>query len=286
MKISKSRGGGPMAPMQMIERYSADAVRYAAASVGLGKDTVISEEKIQSGARLVTKLWNVANFSQRFIEEYDPPAERPALSVADRWILSALQGLVRRMTEQFHAYDYAAAKNEAEQFFWRTLADNYLEMAKRRLYDSSTEGHAAARYTLHHALLTMVKLFAPFLPYVTEEIYQGLFATAEGTTSIHNARWPVVDSALVDERAEGAGEALVEIATAVRRYKSDHNLPMSTELEQLHTATEDGLLMEALRAAEDDLRSVTRAKQVEVGDRLPSDLEPVNAGGRITVALR
>ena len=127
-----------MPPQEMIERYSADAVRYWAASTGPGKDAIISEEKIQLGARLVTKLWNVARFSERFLENYRPPQLLPnQLSTADRWILSRMQTLIRRVTSLLESYDYAAAKNEIEIFFWGDLTDNYLEMSKQRLYNGS-----------------------------------------------------------------------------------------------------------------------------------------------------
>ena len=211
-KISKSRGGGPMPPMEMLEQYSADAVRYWTSSTGFGKDSVISEEKIQTGAKLVTKLWNVARFAERFIangrgeaarEEpstakiMDPPTVlssedaggaasplRLPLSPADRWILARLQTLIRRVTDLFRGYDYAAAKSEIETFFWRDLADNYLEMAKLRLYNADM----GASFTLDYVLLTTLKLFAPFLPHVTEEIYQHLFAERDGAVSIHLAQ--------------------------------------------------------------------------------------------------
>jgi valyl-tRNA synthetase len=137
-KISKSRGGGPMSPMEMIELYSADAVRYWAASTGPGKDAIISEEKIQMGSKLVIKLWNVARFSQRFLTAYAPAGpvgdKMPNLSPADGWILARTQRLVRRVTDLFQRYEYSAAKSETEIFFWHDLADNYLEMAKVRLY--------------------------------------------------------------------------------------------------------------------------------------------------------
>jgi len=132
-KISKSRGGGPVAPLALIKRYSADAVRYWAASTGFGKDAVINEEKVQAGARLVTKLWNVARFCERFIQTDPLPEAIPPLTPADHWILARLQALIKTVTGQFKDYDYAAAKNELEAFFWRDLADNYLEMAKQRL---------------------------------------------------------------------------------------------------------------------------------------------------------
>jgi valyl-tRNA synthetase len=281
-KISKSRGGGPMPPLEMIERYSADAVRYWAASTGLGKDSVISEEKVQAGAKLVTKLWNVARFSQRFVAEFCPPEEIPSLDLSDRWILSRTQRLVRQVTDYFHNYDFAAAKSETEGFFWKVLADNYLEMCKLRLYEEGSEG---ARYTLHAVLLTTLKLLAPFLPHVTEEIYRELFAAVEGTDSIHKARWPLADESLVDTAAEDAGDAVVNIATAVRRYKTKHQLHMGAELERLQIATRDAALGKELREANADIRSITRAKQVEVREHLDDDLEIIGDTGTVAVAL-
>jgi valyl-tRNA synthetase len=283
-KISKSRGGGPMPPLEMIERYSADAIRYWAASTGLGKDAIISEEKVQAGARLLNKLWNVARFSQRFVVGYRVSIQHPALGVSDRWVLSRTQRLVRRVTELFYDYDYAAAKSETEGFFWQVLADNYLEMCKLPLYEEHGEG---ARYTLYAVLLTVLQLFAPFLPHVTEEIYQGLFATGDGAGSIHKAGWPVADEALIDANAEAAGDAIVDVATAVRRYKTEHQLFMGAELERLRVAVRDLNLKAALRGASADIRSITRAKQVEVCEW--SDLDDVlkimNDRGTIAVAI-
>lgn len=284
-KISKSRGGGPMSPMGMIEKYSADAVRYWAASTGPGKDATISEEKIALGNKLVTKLWNVAKFSQRFLENYQAPAGLPGFTPTDRWILSRSQRLIRRATELLRNYDYAAAKSETESFFWRDLADNYLEMSKERLYDESNQMREGARYTLHHALLTTIKLFAPFLPYITEEIYQALFVPIEGGSSIHTARWPIVDESLVSEAAEAAGEALIEIATAVRRYKSESNISLGTELQRLQLATTESEIAHMLQEARPDIMSVTRARQIELSENLDANLEIVKPEGNIRVAL-
>ena len=284
-KISKSRGGGPMPPMQMIEKYSADAVRYWAASIGLGKDTIISEEKIALGSKLVTKLWNVAKFSQRFLENYQPPAELPGFTPTDRWMLSRTQRLIQRATELFRSYDYAAAKSETESFFWRDLADNYLEMAKERLYDETNEMRDGARYTLYHVLLTIIKLFAPILPYITEQIYLSLFATSKGEDSLHNSRWPIASEALLSDTADAAGEALIEVATVVRRYKSESNISLGAELKRLQLATTESATAGILQEARDDIMSVTRARQIEVTESLDSDLETIKAEGAIKVAL-
>lgn len=284
-KISKSRGGGPMSPMEMIGRYSADAVRYWAASTGLGKDSVISEEKIQIGGKLVNKLWNVAAFSQRFLDGQAPASAAPeGLTAADLWILSRTHRLVKRCTEAFGVYDYAAAKAEVEAYFWRDLADNYLELAKHRLYDAEGAHHAAARWTLSHVLLATLKLFAPFLPFVTEAAYRGLFATGE-TDSIHRSTWPAVEAERIDDGAEALGERVIEIATAVRRYKSERQLALGTELRELQVATPDTALAEGLRTSLLDLKSATRAAELSVVESVDPSFETVSDVADVVVAI-
>jgi valyl-tRNA synthetase len=283
-KISKSRGGGPIAPNAILQKYSADAVRYWTSSTGFGKDSVINEEKIQAGAKLVTKLWNVAKFSSRFFKGYQPPAEIPALSTADRWMLSRTQQLVRRVTALFEDYDYATAKSETETFFWN-LADNYLEMAKTRLYNEDNPGRAGGLYVLYQVLLTLIKLFAPFFPHVTEQIYQELFNPTPWENSLHRSSWPTTSETLIDEAALAAGEALVEIATAIRRYKSERSISLATELKQLQIATADENLANLLREATADIMSVTRAAQVEIVPILNPDLEVLSTDGAVSLAI-
>ncbi len=269
-KISKSRGGGPMPPLEMIAQYSADAVRYWAASTAPGKDAIISEEKIQTGAKLANKIWNVSRFSERFITDYTPTLIPNILTPADHWILSRTQRLIQRVTHLFQEYDYAAAKAEIEAFFWQ-FADNYLEMAKQRLYDELNPARAGAQFSLHQTLMTIIKLFAPILPHITEAVYQGIFAKVEASSnlpSIHTSDWPVADNSLIDENAESLGELLVEIATAVRRYKSEQNLSLATELTRLQLAVPAPALAQSLAEALPDLVSITRARTIQIVDRL------------------
>lgn len=280
-KISKSRGGGPMSPEELMAEYSADAARYWAASTSLGKDAVIDERKIEAGSRLVTKLWNVARFSERFLAGYTPPAAPPEeLSLADRWLLSRLQRLVSRAAERFSAYDHATAKSETEQLFW-LVADNYLEMAKQRLYEGGPGGDAA-RFALYQALCTFLHLLAPIIPYVTEAIYQDLWAPG---ISIHRSAWPEADTRLLDEDAERGGDILLEIASAVRRYKSESSLSLGSELARLHLCVPEAALRERLQAAEPDLASVTRARSILIAGSPAPDLQVVLATDAITVAL-
>ncbi|UCD97613.1 MAG: valine--tRNA ligase [Chloroflexota bacterium] len=278
-KISKSKGGGPRPPQEMIEQYSADAVRYWAVSTSLGKDAVISEDKIQIGAKLVTKLWNVARFSERFLDnpwqvEIAKGSEYfEQLTPADRWILSKLQKLIQRVTSSLEDYEYAAAKSEIENFFWNDFADNYLEMCKQRLYTGTSVQKEAARLTLSYSLKNIILLFAPFLPFITESIYQGFLPDEEKYEdgpyrSLHRVGWPEVNPQLDDSQAELVGIELVEIATAVRRYKSENSISLGTAVRHLQLRTDDLAFASQLENAREDLMSITRAEIIEVNGNL------------------
>jgi valyl-tRNA synthetase len=271
-KISKSRGGGPMPPIEMIKRYSADAVRYWAASTGTGKDSIISEEKIQMGGKLVTKMWNVGRFTETFIGGGVQLEDPASFTPADRWILARLQKLIRRATQAMQEYEYAVAKNEVETFFWKDLADNYIELAKQRLYSPAAPGHGGATFTLYTVLLDVLKLLAPFLPYVTDAIYRELFAAPDGPASIHHSLWPQPQERFEDSQAESVGETLIEIATAVRRFKSEHSLSLGSELNRVQLAPNSPDLAHSLVGATTDLMSVTRAREVEIAAHLDSSL--------------
>ncbi|MBP8001993.1 MAG: valine--tRNA ligase [Chloroflexi bacterium] len=342
-KISKSRGGGPMAPMTMIEKYSADAVRYWAASTGLGKDSTINEEKIQAGAKLVTKLWNVAQFAQRFLPAVNDQPPAASLAPTDRWLLSPLHRLIQRVTLLWQQYDYATAKSETELFFWQFVTDNYLELVKHRLYDEAHPQREGAIFTLHHTLLTLLKLFAPILPYVTEAIYLGLFAegnsrelvgtqgnsaesgqsavnseqsavnsgqsavnsgqsavnsgqspvsqslnlsVSQSPLSLHTTPWPICEESWLDEDAERLGNTIIELATAVRRYKSEQNLSVGQVLAGLGLVSGDEELVNGLVAAATDIQSITRAQFLTTGPLADGVLLEVEVQPGLHLSLR
>jgi valyl-tRNA synthetase len=262
-KISKSRGGGPMTPDAMIGKYSADAVRYWAASTGFGKDTIISEERIQAGAKLATKLWNVARLSEHVLAGYTAPEASPALAPADRWLLARLRRLVERVTALLTEYDYATAKAETESFFWAALADNYLELAKMRLYDAADPVAEGARYTLRTALLTVLKLFAPFLPYVTEEVWSWW---REG--SIHTAPWPTAEeltSLLADNSTETARADqqtyswATDLLFEVRKQRSEAKQPLKVPITMV-TVKAEAAAVALMPIVDADLRAALRVQ--------------------------
>ena len=274
-KISKSKLKAAEDPLPTLEQFSADAVRYWTATVRTGGDTNLSEEMFRNGQRLATKLWNAARLALAHLDGYRPPAAPPAaLNPTDRWLLARLSEVIGRATRAMEEYEFASAKAETERFFWTDLCDNYLELVKARLYANEpgppagdpaarAAARVAAQYTLYQALLGVLKLLAPFLPHVTEEIYLGGFAAVEGAPSIHTARWPQAHPAWASDEAARIGEAILEIVDQVRRWKSDRQLSVGAPLAAVRVACPDGL-SEALAGATVDLCGVSRAEQLEL----------------------
>jgi valyl-tRNA synthetase len=260
-KISKSQEHHEAGPMEVMERESADALRYWATTGRTGADSPLSSETLTTGRRLITKLWNASRFAQGHLVDYTAEVSTDELLPTDRWLLSRLASTITQATKGLDSYEYASARAEVERFFWSDLCDNYLELAKARLYGAPGLERRAAQWTLYQALLTVLKLLAPHLPYITEEIYQGLFRERETAQSIHLAKWPQEHPEWLDAEAEALGTSLLEILRQVRRYKAEQGLSVGAELETLSIN-----MHPAQHAAFDqiltDLKSATRAKQI------------------------
>lgn len=262
-KISKSRGGGPMPPIEMINKYSADAVRYWSASTTPGKDSVISEEKIQAGQKFIIKLWNVARFSERFLMDQPEEFSKENLLPSDLWVMAELQDLIRKVTISFENYDYARAKNEIESFFWSILTDNYVEFVKQRLYNSEYTSHQAARYTITKLLKTILLLLAPVLPFITDSLYQLLFSHLS-ESSIHQSSWPKIEPEWESKEYQEFGFVLLEFASIIRRYKSEHNLSLGSPLSGIIIIPGQKKWSELIEKTTTDLISVSRAEKIMI----------------------
>lgn len=272
-KVSKSKSINLMDPFKVMERYSADAIRYWSACTNLGEDSIINEDKISVGQKLVTKIWNTARFSYPFLNGYNPPATTPFLVPTDKWILSRLQRLVKEASDSYNQYDHTSAKSKIEDFFWNIFTDNYLEMVKNRIYDftDGTPEKESAKYTLCQVLSTVLKMLAPIIPYVTEEIFQLIFKRDASELSIHRIKWPEMREDLIDSEIELVGEALVKIATEIRRYKSNKQLPMSTPLDLIRITAPSGTVLNELQACLPDIKGVTRGNNIELaGSKEPA----------------
>ncbi|GII10737.1 valine--tRNA ligase [Planomonospora parontospora subsp. parontospora] len=245
-KMSKSKGN-VVTPMGMLEEYGSDAVRYWAASGRLGTDTAFDTGQIKVGRRLAIKILNASRFVLGFGDPDGPETRHAEVTEPlDLSMLARLDEVVREATEAFEAYDYTRALERTERFFWE-FCDDYLELVKARAYggESGESGGAAARSAhaaLREALDVVLRLFAPFLPFVTEEVWSWW---REG--SVHRAAWPVPAA------RDGDPELLPVVAGVlgrIRRAKSDAKLSMRAEVSRL---TARGARADLLRRAQDDL---------------------------------
>jgi len=260
-KMSKSKGN-VVDPRKVIEQYSADVLRYWAAGSKLGEDLPFQEKDLVTGKKLVTKLWNASKFAFSHVEDFDIDSV-PSLELFDSWMMSQLHTMVGDVTQAFEAYDYAKAKALTEHFFWHTLCDNYLEIAKDRLYNPDLRGESSrqsAQYVLYHSLLTLMKLFAPLLPHITEELYQAQFATIEGKESIHIADWPFVDCTLIKEDIHPVGEFVLHVVEAVRKEKTQKNVSLKEPVAELKLS--GGITLEQFENVKADIIGATHAKKV------------------------
>jgi valyl-tRNA synthetase len=165
-------------------------------------------------------------------------------------------------------YEFATAKGEVERFFWADFADNYLELVKFRLYggeapDLDGSARANAQYVLYHTLKSVMGMLAPFLPHITDEIYRLGFSEVDGHPSVHASRWPVAHEAWQSEVALRQGRNVLGVTDEVRKWKSERQLGMSAPLKVVRIEVEPSAA-QALAGASLDLRSVTRAGEIEI----------------------
>jgi valyl-tRNA synthetase len=231
-KMSKSKGN-TISPQEMIAKYGADAIRFWAAGTKLGEDLPFQEKDLVTAKKMITKLWNASKFAAMHLEGYDGNVPEFELELTDRWLLSKFYRMVHEASEAFEEYEYSKTKMLVEQFFWNDFCDDYLELAKNRLYNPDERGEESrlsAQFTLYTVLLGQLKLLAPIMPHISEKVYQLYFRESVGVVSLHNTRWPAVHEQFVDEEAFLAGEMLNEFLAAARKYKSDRQLSMRAEI--------------------------------------------------------
>jgi valyl-tRNA synthetase len=232
-KMSKSKGN-VVTPIALIEEAGTDAVRYWAATARLGHDTAFSPEQLKIGKKLVTKLFNATKFAAIHLEKLRTKPEGCGNDVAitelmDQWILARLGQTIAAATEAFERYEYAVALDATNQFFWADFCDNYLELIKKRIYneeqDFTTTEQQSAVHALYYCLEAILKLYAPIIPHVTEELYAHIFTDnyhASGSIHLHH-QWPIWESGTEDTHALKLGSFAIEALAYIRAEKSAHN---------------------------------------------------------------
>ena len=217
-KMSKSLGNG-IDPIQVIEKYGADALRFALIQgVAPGNDVRFSDEKALSARNFANKVWNASRFALMNLE--GPADDSLPKSLADKWILTRLNDAIRVVSGHLDDFDLAMAAQKLYDFIWSELCDWYLELAKAPLYGEDEQAASAARATLKYALVSTLRLLHPFMPFVTEEIYSYLPDT-QG--SIMVSPWPKAGQDYPEEAA--AMQNIMDVITAVRNLRAGMNVP-------------------------------------------------------------
>lgn len=217
-KMSKSLGNG-IDPLEIIEQYGADALRLTLVIGSTpGNDMRFSDDKVKASRNFANKLWNATRFVMMNLPEDFVPGEPASLTMADRWILSRFNSLVREVTANLDKFELGLAAQKVQDFIWEVYCDWYIEIAKIRLNSEDAGEADSARKILVHVLSEALKLLHPFMPFITEEIYTALPGSAP---SIMDQAWPVYEESKHFEDEEIGFEKVMDLIKAVRAIRND-----------------------------------------------------------------
>jgi len=254
-KMSKSKGN-VVDPKEVMDKYGADALRFWASGSSLGSDLDYQEDDLIAGSKMVNKIFNASNFVFMNLEGYQ--GEKPEeFEEIDELFLKKLDFVTKKITEHFDKYEYSKAKQEIERFFWKDFCDNYLEIVKKRVYNAEGDEKLSAQYTLYNSLLSIMKMIAPIMPFVTEEVYQNFFKDTQESHSIHVSDWPTYTDVKPEEFKRF--EDFCEILSSVRQEKTKAQKSMKAQIRLTVPKGELGYTLE-------DLANVTGAVEVLEGD--------------------
>lgn len=285
-KMSKSKGN-VIVPSNLLNQFGSDVVRYWASTSKLGADTAYSEDVMKNGKRLVNKLWNAAKFvSQHFIlinqEDKKLPLSKLTAKIHckfDQWLLFKLLNLIQKIEAEFLLYEYANAMDLIERFFWDDFCDNYLEITKIRAYNqdgSDNVGQYSSILTLYYSLEFILKLFAPFIPHITEEIYQSLYAPGK---SIHiRGSWPSLQN-IVSFSDNKEADIVVNVLDLVRKAKAEKNLSIKAPINTIEIKGNE-INADLIK----DLKNVTSANEIKFVSKF-SDQNSIYTGQNLSVNI-
>jgi len=232
-KMSKSKGN-VITPIETIDEFGSDSVRYWAASARLGTDTTYDENVFVIGNKLVTKLFNAA----KFVLSHDSYLTTN-LNELDSSFINDLLKLVDDVTGHYNAYQFAQALQITEEFFWNTFTDNYLELVKKRVFNSNDEEKASAVTSLRLGLSVILRLLAPVLPTITDEIWSWCFSEETQTSSIHQSKWPKKEefSRFNQSKHKNSLAVAIKAIRSVRQCKTSEGIGLGKPVEKMKITT-------------------------------------------------
>jgi valyl-tRNA synthetase len=253
-KMSKSLGNA-IEPEGMINRYSADILRYWASSASLGEDLAFQEKVFVTGKKFTLKLNNAARFVSMATKDFKEGGVY-SLRVPDLWLLSRLNVMKKEAEKALDNYEFAKALAEIRNFFWLEFADFYIEEVKYRIYGNEKESRRAAQHTLLSTMIEVVKMIAPFMPHLAEELYLSVFRERAKCKSVHLCRWPESDKAAINAENERKGTHLNSIVASLRKYKSTRNLPLNSTIASVNFVCADSGTAALVKGLEEDVRNI------------------------------
>ena len=257
-KMSKSLGNG-IDPLLVIDQYGADALRFTLATGNApGNDMRFSDEKVKASRNFANKLWNAARFVLMYLgNDYNYPGLPKDLAIEDKWILSKVNTLAKEVTDNLERFELGIAVAKLYDFIWDVFCDWYIEIAKIRL--QSGEGADTAKAVLVYVLTDILKLLHPFMPFITEEIYQ---AIPHDTESIMISKWPEYDPALSFADEEAQMEKIMDAIRAIRNRRAEMNIPPSKKSKvYVETAFAD-----VFAVGSEFIKRLAYASDVEIAD--------------------
>ncbi|RLF07210.1 MAG: valine--tRNA ligase [Thermoprotei archaeon] len=256
---------------EVIEKYCADALRQWAASGSTGYDIRFRWEDVDYAWRFLIKFWNASKFVISNLSDYD--FSKPEnLRLLDLWLLTKLRKVIEEVTNAMEAMRFNEALDAIRNFTWHVFCDHYIEAVKYRLYGQSTiESKRAAQYTLSKTLFIILRLLAPFCPFIAEEIYQAFLKERIGAESIHVTTWPKASECEFDQEQEAKGSIVIALIAAIRRNKIKNRLSPGYPLKQLWINA--GPYIQAIQLGIEDIRGTCRADEVLITDQLSEGIQ-------------
>lgn len=265
-KLSKSKSNAKLSPEKLLEDYPADAIRYWTASGSLGQDVAFSESQIKIGIRLMTKLWNAFWFTREHTAQVKDLQVQPKnLGALNEWLLHQATITFSEYTRYLDKHEMSIALQQAEQFFWSDFCDNYLELVKDQLFNPDKYPHEqieATRWTLAVVGLRILQLFAPYMPFITEAIYEIVYLPITKTKSLHQTRFEYAQVAYSFETSALVMTDVLSIIGAIRKLKSEQQLSLKTEIHELRISCKDAGRVAALKEHIQLIKGVTQAQAV------------------------
>jgi valyl-tRNA synthetase len=241
-KMSKSKGN-VIDPIIMIDKFGTDAFRFTlAAFAAQGRDIRLSEDRIEGYRNFINKIWNASRFALMNLEDFAPDSidpDRLELRVEDKWILSRLNDIAKKVNKEIEAYRFNEVAGALYQFTWHELCDWYIEFIKPRLYgNEGIESRQTAQYVLYSVLNNVLKLLHPIIPFVTEEIYQNL---PGNDGFIMQSSFPEFNQGLVYEDAVKSMDVVMEVINVIRNIRGEMNVAPSLEIKAFYTSDNEDL---------------------------------------------